>query len=192
MADARGPLLALAALAMSWLPACDSVSKPHPAEPAPAPKVADTHTDEDEAHQVARPRLAQPTATNLRAGDRQRLTTLRVSAHVGAAIIRKSADGWSIGGPNGCKVEQARIERALDNLSALTAVSSDERPSDGRQFELQIVALMDQEPALHFDVADRSDGKDLVQLADESTFRVHGLDRELWSPDPLVWCRPAD
>ena len=191
MSPARSPLLALVALALSWLPACDSVSKPH-AGPASAPKVADAHTDEHDGHDVARPRLASPTATNLRADDRKRLTTLRVSAHVGAAIIRKGADGWSIGGPSGCKVEQARIERALDNLTGLTAVSSDEKPADGKQFELQIVALMEQEPALHFDVADRRDGKDLVQLADESTFRVHGLDRELWSPEPQVWCRPAE
>jgi len=87
-------------------------------------------------------------------------------------------------------VDGARIERALDNLSATTAVSTSERPASGDDFELQLVAQIGQERALHFDIAGRSDGTDLIQLADHTTHRLSGLDRDLWSPDASVWCAP--
>jgi hypothetical protein len=82
-------------------------------------------------------------------------------------------------------VASARVERALDNLSTLSAEPSDEQPET---FDLQLAVLNGQERVLHFDVAGRSNGTDLVQLNDGSRFRIKGLDRELWSPTPAVWC----
>jgi hypothetical protein len=83
------------------------------------------------------------------------------------------------------------MDRALDNLAGLRAVRTDERPQGGA-FELQIVALMGEERALLFDIAQRKNGWDLLQLGNASTFRLEGLDRQLLAADPLVWCAPGE
>jgi hypothetical protein len=183
-------LVVALALLGTW--ACDKAPKPN-AEPQPAaPRqiasvaVKDPHAEHDcsEAHPSA-PRPAPATATALSEAGRAKLTTLRVSAHQGSVIVRKGEAGWTIAGPVACTVAEGRIERALDNLTSLQAEHSAEQPE---QFELQIVLLKEEERVLHFDVAHRSHGTDLVQLNDGSRFRISGLDRELWSPDPAVWC----
>jgi len=112
-----------------------------------------------------------------------------VSAHVGSVIIRKRGEHWVTAGENGCVVPPGRIERALDNLARLVALPSKEQPADGRSFELQIAAMIDEERAVYLNVAGRSDAGDLVQLADASMVRIRGLDRTLWSPHPADWCR---
>jgi hypothetical protein len=80
------------------------------------------------------------------------------------------------------------MERALDDLTSLDAVRTDERPADGRSFELQIVALMGDEIALQFEIAGRNEAGDLVQLVDDARFRIRGLDRSLWPSRPSDWC----
>ncbi len=171
-------LAACAAPALLLL-ACDAASKPRSERPAPA-----AAQDEVEAHPAREP-PAVATATSLSAEARALLTTLRVSAHVGSVIARKEAETWAIAGPQGCTVAPERIERALDNLSALTAEPTDERPES---FELQVVVLIGEERALHFDMAGRRDGQDLVQLANDTRFWLRGFDRDLWSADPRAWC----
>lgn len=79
------------------------------------------------------------------------------------------------------------MAQAFKDLGALAAEPTDERPAD---FELQMVVLHGQERLLHFDVAHHSQGSDLVQLNDGSRFRIRGLERRLWSPDPAAWCVP--
>lgn len=172
---------------------CNSAPKPHDS-PAPAPVTSPAPTagasppvDEDEAHPTpVMPPV--PTVTSLSAAARVGLTALRVSAHQGSVIIRKEDDGWVLAGASGCTVAPAHIDRALDNLSALKAVATDERPADGAVFELQIVALSGEQRTLHFDIADRKDGRDLLQLPNQATYRLQGLDRKLWSTDPQAWC----
>lgn len=170
---------------------CNSASAPKPHDspaPAPAPTAGvSPPVDEDEAHPTpVMPPV--PTVTALSAAARAGLTALRVSAHQGSVIIRKGDDGWVLAGAGGCTVTPAHIDRALDNLGALKAVATDERPADGAVFELQIVALSGEQRTLHFDIADRKDGRDLLQLPNEATYRLQGLDRKLWSPDPQAWC----
>lgn len=132
---------------------------------------------------------APPTrARSLTEEGRKRLTALRVSAHVGSVSIRKHDGVWKVTGRNECLVPTERMERALEQLSELRSLPTTERPLDGRSFELQIVALAGEERVLHLDVADRAAEGDLVQLPDSTTYRVQGLDRELWSPRPLDWC----
>lgn len=170
---------------------CQSARKPGGSEPAPSSGRA-AHPEADcQSEHAADPRPPIPLATALAEADRARLTTLRVSAHVGSVIIRKVGAAWTLAGPQGCTVAAARIERALDNLAGLRAFQTDERPT-GEAFELQIVALMGEERALLFDIADRKDGRDLLQLGNASTFRLEGLDRQLWAADPLVWCAPGE
>lgn len=165
---------------------CNPSPKPHGSE-APATS-ASAHTDEEGDVHSSQVRPPVPTVTALSAAARAELTALRVSAHQGSVIIRKGETGWVLAGPQGCTVAQARIELALDNLSALQAVSTTERPADGSVFELQIVAESGDERTLHFDIAGRQDGRDLLQLPNEATYRLQGLDRKLWSPDPRAWC----
>jgi hypothetical protein len=192
-----GLLLPAAVIELSTAVACNSTRKRQlDAEHAPAivsvvPKASATgvHDEhEEETEHPAQPRPPVPTATSLSDDARHSVSVLRIFAHSGAVIIRKSDAGWSIAGPQGCQVSPGRIERALNNLSSLTAVPSDEHPADGSDFDLQIVAQSGEERVLHFDIAGRRDGKDLIQLLDRSTFRVSGLDRELLSAEPLVWC----
>jgi hypothetical protein len=131
---------------------------------------------------------AGPPLTSLRADARERLTALRVSAHVGSVILRSRATGWFTSGENGCRVPASRMKRALDDLTSLKAEPTSERPANGQSFELQIVAEMGEERALYLDVAGHGERGDLVQLVDGSTFRVRGLERDLWSPNPRDWC----
>lgn len=170
-------------------PAPKSEGSPAPAPvTSPAPTTsASPPVDEDEAHPTpVRPPV--PTVTSLSDAARAGLTAVRVSAHQGSVIIRKEQDGWVLAGARGCTVAPGRMDRALDNLGALKAVPTSERPADGAVFELQIVALSGEERTLHFDVADRKDGRDLLQLPNQATYRLQGLDRKLWSPDPQAWC----
>lgn len=156
---------------------------------------SDEHAAHDcrSAHSERGPRAATATALSLDA--RRRLTTLRISAHEGSVILRKKGATWVALGRGGCPVPTARMERALDNLESLKAAPTSARPAEGESFDLQIVALIGEERALHFDVANGNDQGDLIQLNDYSTFRVRGLDRRLLSPHPKDWCvdhRSAD
>jgi hypothetical protein len=189
-------------LALALCLGCRSAPKPSGTEPAPvaAPAPASTaaeapHSeadcDDDRHGHPSLPRPPAPVATALTAPDRARLTTLRISAHVGSVILRKEGEAWTVAGPQGCTVPAARMDRALDNLAGLRAVRTDERPQGGA-FELQIVALMGEERALLFDIAQRKNGWDLLQLGNASTFRLEGLDRQLLAADPLVWCAPGE
>jgi hypothetical protein len=92
-------------------------------------------------------------------------------------------------GRDGCSVPLPRLERAFDNLARVRAVPTKERPPDGPAFQLQITLLIAEERALHLEIADRNEEGDLVQLADGSMVRLQGLDRALWSPHPVDWCR---
>ncbi len=169
-------LLAGALLAVLFLAGCDSSAKP-----ADASKMTP-----EEAHpsneQAGDSRLA------LRADDRAKLTKLIVMAHVGSVILRREGASWVTGGEHGCTVPPGRIERAFDNLASLKALPSGERPESGSVFELQIMALEGEERAIHFEIADRNEHGDLIQVFDASTFRVQGLDRGLFSPRPEDWC----
>jgi hypothetical protein len=129
-----------------------------------------------------------PPHTSLSANARERLTTLRVSAHVGSVILRRRATGWFTSGENGCRVPASRMKRALDDLTSLKAEPTSERPANGQSFELQIVAEMGEERALYLDVAGRGERDDLVQLIDGSTIWLRGLERDLWSTNPRDWC----
>jgi hypothetical protein len=91
-------------------------------------------------------------------------------------------------GRDGCSVPLPRLERAFDNLARVRAVPTNEPPPDGTAFQLQITVLIGEEPALHLEIADRNEDGDLVQLADYSMVRLQGLDRALWSPNPVDWC----
>jgi hypothetical protein len=179
---------------------CDHAEpRPAPQAAAPAPSAPSSQSPAaaasgdtaehscDDAHPPRAP-VQVATATALSKDARQKLTTLRVMAHVGAVIIRKENGEWVISGPQGCKVAASRVERALDNLAALRSEPTAERPQAGSDFELQVVALMGEERALHFDMAGRVGGKDLVQLADYSTYWVSGFDRGLWAANPRAWC----
>lgn len=175
---------------LALLTACDershaapAAAERRPAAPSVAKPVLDAHGDEHSGG--ASPPASAPTATSLAPEVRQKLSTLRISAHHGGIILRKGADGWSLSGMQHCAVPSSRVERALDNLAALRAVKSSDALG---QFELQIVLLIGEERALYFDIGERRDGKDLIQLGDQSRFVVTGLDRELWSPDPTSWC----
>jgi hypothetical protein len=92
-------------------------------------------------------------------------------------------------GRDGCSVPLPRLERAFDNLARVRAVPTNESLPDGTAFQLQITLLIDEERALHLEIADRNEKGDFVQLADGSIVRLQGLDRALWSPNPVDWCR---
>jgi hypothetical protein len=196
------PVMLLASLALG----CDGRAKqqaPNPPAPravaaagtpaiVPSAVVEADHGDED-AHgeEDAHPPSSPPqvaTATALAPDARVKLTTLRVMAHVGAVIVRKEQGEWVVGGANGCRVPQARIESALDNLASLRSEPTADRPQNGAEFELQVIAQIGQERALHFDMAGRVGERDLVQLGDYSTYWISGFDRALWTPDARAWC----
>lgn len=187
-------------LLVALVSGCDHAEpRPAPQAAAPAPSATSSQSPAapasgdaaepscEDAHPPRAP-VQVATATALPKDARKKLTTLRVMAHVGAVIIRKESGDWVISGPQGCKVDPSRIERALDNLAALRSEPTTQRPEAGSDFELQVVALMGEERALHFDMAGRVGGKDLVQLADYSTYWVSGFDRALWAADPRAWC----
>jgi hypothetical protein len=168
-------------------------ASPSPSLVPPAPSLvppAASAADPWDGHPPRPPRPPEPgaSASALRADFRARLTTLRVSAHGSAVILRKRDSGWVTAGAGGCPVPAPRMERALDNLARLKAARTEEKVGDGLAFELQIVALMGDEIALQFEVAGRSEKGDLVQLYDDTTVRLRGLDRKLWSARPADWC----
>jgi hypothetical protein len=195
-----GWLLAAAALGFSATPACDYAHKDrHAAGHVPAvvsitPAIASAgaHAADCDAEHSSQPHQPLPTATALSEEARHSVTVLRIFAHSAAVIIRKDAQGWSITGPQACRVSSGRMDLALNNLSKLTAVPSAERPAGGGDFDLQIVAQSGDRPVLHLNIAGRNgENKDLVVLLDDSTFRVSGLDRQLLSPEPRAWCEPG-
>lgn len=170
-------------------PPAPSPAAPAASLPAPAP----FGSEPLEAHPPRPPRPPPPgaSATALRSDYRPRLTTLSISAHLGSATLRKRGSSWVTAGDSGCTVPARRIEQALDNLAQLSAMKTEEQPADGRAFELQIVALVDEEIVLHLEIANRDDTGDLVQLLDGARVRMRGLDRSLWSPRPDDWCKEA-
>jgi hypothetical protein len=134
-----------------------------------------------------------PTVVSGRAGalspaDRDALTTIRVTARVGAVTLRMRDGVWIMAGKGACPVPPRRVAAALDNLVALTSTRSTEAIPVGTVFDLQIDALVGERRALHFEIVRRTEDGDLVRLLDDSTIRVHGLDRAMWSPDPAAWC----
>jgi hypothetical protein len=92
-------------------------------------------------------------------------------------------------GRDGCTVQSTRLERALDNLAHLRAASTNQAVPEGTAFQLQIDLLIEEERAIHLEIADRNEEGDLVRLENDSMVRVQGLDRGLWSPHPPDWCR---
>jgi hypothetical protein len=107
---------------------------------------------------------------------------------VGNVILYNQGSNWVTAGENGCPVPKSRIERALDNLTILKAEPTSERPTGGDSFEFQIAAEAGDERALSLDVASHGERGDLVQLIDGSTWRVRGLERDVWSTNPRDWC----
>jgi hypothetical protein len=103
-------------------------------------------------------------------------------------ILRKQGTVWVVAGQNDCSVPARRIGRALDNLAHLKAVPTSETVSEGTAIELQIVALIGEERLLHLEIADRNGSGDLVRLMNDTTYRIQGLDRTLWSTNPAAWC----
>jgi hypothetical protein len=131
--------------------------------------------------------VASPSALNSQF--RAQLTTLLISAHVGSVIARREGGSWVISGNDGCAVDAARMKRALDNLTTLKAVTTNEAVPDGRAFQLQISALVGEKRVVHLELADRNVSGDLARLDDDSMVRIRGLDLGLWSPHPSDWCR---
>jgi hypothetical protein len=171
------------------MPAAPGASVVAPVASLVAPEAS--HADPWEGHGPRPPRPPQPgaSASALRSDFRSRLTTVRVSAHASAVILRKRGSSWVTAGDGGCTVPAPRMERALDNLVRLKASKTEERPAHGHAFELQIVALMGEEIALQLEVAGRGNQGDLVQLHDDSKVMLRGLDRSLWSARPADWCK---
>lgn len=134
------------------------------------------------------PKVASPAA--LSPERRALLTTIRVSAHLGNVIIRREAGEWVISGEDGCTVRRARIERALDNLTRLKAVPTNEPVPEGSAFRLQITVLVGEQPAVHLELADQNAVGHLARLDNDSMVRIQGLDVGLWSPQPADWCKP--
>jgi hypothetical protein len=195
------PFLALCAALSAG--GCGKSTKPddvRPTSPAPASSPAapvaslvapaGSDTDPYQGHGPRPPRPPPPgaSASALRPDFRARLTTIRVSAHASAVILRKRGSSWVTAGDGGCTVPAPRMERALDNLERLKATKTDEKPADGLAFELQVVALVGEDVALQLEVAGRGDAGDFVQLYDDSKVRLRGLDRSLWSPQRADWC----
>jgi hypothetical protein len=181
------------ALSCASLSGCDSKKSAPPAAAATATATSngqqsDPHADSS-GHGPGLRRPAGPPSIALNAQVRADLTTISVSAHVGSVVIRKEGSAWVLGGPGGCSVPLPRIERALDNLARVRAVTTDEPVPDGMAFQLQVDLLIGEERAVHLEVAARNDDGDLVRLDNDSMVRVQGLDRELWSPHPPDWCR---
>jgi hypothetical protein len=113
------------------------------------------------------------------------VTALHVFAHGSAVIVRKEADGWRMGGPQGCVVSSARVQRALDSLSSLKVVESSQPP---QQDDRQIILLDGTEVLLQYDVGVGAGGADAAWLPDGSVVQLRGLERGLWSPQSKDWC----
>jgi hypothetical protein len=144
---------------------------------------------ESSAHPPGPLRPAGPPAIALSDKMRADLTAVSVMAHVGNVLIRKQGKAWVMRGRDGCTVQPRRLERALDNLANLRAVSTNQAVPEGSAFQLQIDLLIEEERAIHLEVADRNEEGDLARLENDSMVRVKGLDRGLWSPHPADWCR---
>jgi hypothetical protein len=164
-----------------------ALSGPAASAPAATASAADEHAEHDcrTAHPVERPKVS--TATALTKEARRNLTALRISAHVGAVILRKQDSGWVVAGYD-CALPASRVERALDNLERLKAVRTEEPIPSGAGLDLQIVAQIGEERVLYLEVAKRDARGDLAQLFDDSRVRIQGLDRELLSTNPRAWC----
>jgi hypothetical protein len=168
-------------------------------EPAPTPvpaqsqaeHLANDGSEHDCSQHDGPPHVPPPGASTAALNPKYRaeLTTIRVSAHAGSVTVRRQGSKWVTAGTAGCAVPTKRIEAALDNLTALTATPSQETAPVGTPFVLQIDVLMGERHAVHLEVADHEGGGDFVRLLDDSSVIVQGIDRQLWSPDPAVWCR---
>jgi hypothetical protein len=132
---------------------------------------------------------AGPPAIALSPRVRAAVTKVRVSAHIGSVSIWKEGNAWVMYGDDGCTVQPRRLQRAFDNLARVRAVSTNEPRPDRIPFQLQITLFVDEERALHLEIADRNEEGDLAQIADNWFVRLQGLDRALWSPHPVDWCR---
>lgn len=199
------------ALALVSVLGCNSVEQPSPERPPdtaptasalaertsnvastasahPEASAGSGHTEDCTPEDGHREHLPAP--KSLTRQDREALTRLSVTAHVGAVIIRKQQDGqWKTAGPKGCVVPPSRMSKALDGLVALKLTPTTGSIPVGARFELQVDALVDQRRAVHLEVAEASGDRDFVRLTDDSTATVKRLSRELWSTDPLAWCR---
>lgn len=113
------------------------------------------------------------------------MNALQVLAHGSAVIVRKQADGWVMGGPDGCAVSPQRVQHALDNLSSLKVVEGREPPE---QHDRQVIVLDGADVLLQYDVGVGAAGADPARLPDGSLVRLRGLDREAWSSQPSDWC----
>lgn len=129
-----------------------------------------------------------PSATTLSPEARAKVTMLQVLAHGSAVIVRKAFDGWVMGGPNGCAVSSQRVQRALDSLSSLAVVPSNDPP---RQHDRQIILLDESQVLLQYDVGVGAGGADPARLPDGSVVELRGLERALLSSQPADWCEPA-
>ncbi len=166
-------------------------SQTGPSRPGPDGSV-DHSTDDCTLHSEPRPPLPPGAkATALDDGNRDKLTKIRVSAHVGVVTIRKQGAQWVISGKRGCTLPPERINAALDNLASLKGTPSSESLPKGSAFELQIDLLMGETHAIHFEVARSGADGDLVRLLDDSIVKLQGLDHELWSPKIASWCGTA-
>jgi hypothetical protein len=156
---------------------------------AVGPKAMSTGRDDHPVEEPGTGGKPSSATASLSSEARERLTTVRVSARVGSTIIRREAADWVVDGATRCVVPAEMMSRALDNLANVRSIPTDEPMPEGTSFELQIVALIDQQRALHFEVADRNESGDFVRLWDDSKLRMQGLDRALWSPHPSAWCQ---
>ncbi len=129
-----------------------------------------------------------PEVTSLSTADIERLTTLRLSAHIGSVTLHKRGADWIVRrGKEHCVVPPARMKRAFDSLAGFRSSRSEQRLVPG-ELELQIVALEGERRVLHFDVGHRGADGDLVQLPNYATYWIRGLDRDLWKPQRDAWC----
>lgn len=153
---------------------------------APPPPSASEEQEHDcRSHLPQRLGPQVPSATKLSAAARTRVTALHVLAHGSAVIVRKEADGWVMGGPNGCAVSSQRVQRALDNLSSLKVVASSEPP---QRPDRQILLLDGAEVLLQYDVGVGVGGADAARLPDGSVVQLRGLERGALSSQPNDWC----
>ncbi len=129
------------------------------------------------------------TATVLDRADLGKLTTIRVSAHVGGVVIRKRGQDWVLSGKRGCTLPAERVRRALENLASLESTPRDGSLPVGSPYELQIDVLINETHAIHFEIAPAPGEGDIVRLMDDSTHVLYGLDHDLWAPQPSAWCQ---
>ncbi len=161
---------------------------------APATSVGATSSLDHSAHDCSlhaeppKPAPSGASATALSRADVSRITSIRVSSHASSVLLRKQGQTWASMGKRGCSVSDARVANALGNLTTLRV---EERyqvwPADAA-FELQIDALVGEQHAIHFEVAQRRGDTDLVKLLNGGGPGLKGRDRQLWSRHPSAWC----